>query len=175
MKLIFSGGGTFDVAVVSIDNKFGIYNIRSTNGDTRLGGSNFDTRLVEYCAEDLKRDCLFLESNKKDMVFLRNACEKAKKDLSIKEETDVVIDWLINESYKVTLTRRTYENMIRDYVNRTVECVKRAIEDARLRKEQIDKIVLVGGSTNIPIIRTTLKEFFGMDVNISMNSFEAGI
>lgn len=162
------------MAIVNINQKFGIYNIRSTNGDNRLGGNNLDTRLVDYCVDDLKKDALFLESDKETLIFLRNACERAKKELSTKDETDVVIDWFDNQSYKVFVTRNAYENMIQDYVDRSIDCVKQAIKDAQLCKEQINKIVLVGGTTYIPIIQTTLRQFFEAEINISMNPHEAG-
>lgn len=172
MIFVILGGGTFDVAILSI-SKLGFYDMRSTNGDTRLGGYNFDTRLMEYCVEDLKKDCLFLES-KEDLMFLRKVCEQAKTDLTSAEETKIVIDWIPGGLYEVCVTRKLYEDMIKDYIQTTIACVNSAIEDARMKKDSIDEIILVGGSTQMPIVRSTLKDFFGKDVNISLNPHEAG-
>lgn len=147
--------------------------MRSTNGDSRLGGSNFDTRLIEFCVDDLKKDCLCLE-NSENMILLRKACEKAKEDLSLTDETKIVIDWIPNELYEISITRDLFESMVEDYIQTTITCVERALEDAKMKKDNIDDIILVGGSTQMPIVRSTLKNFFGKDVNISLNPHEAG-
>lgn len=161
------------MAIVSV-SKIGIYEIRATNGDTRLGGTNFDWLLVKYCLEDLHKDCLYLDNNPVDMQRLKKACEKAKKKLSTEVETKVVVDWIENECFEVAITRTCFEQMIAHYIQTTMDCVESALKDADMDKSEIDDIILVGGSTYMPIVRSSLETMFNKEMNTSINPHKAG-
>lgn len=166
------GGGTFDTSIVSI-TALGMYDVRATNGDTRLGGINFTNRLVDFCIEDLKCDCMNIITDQEIMQRLLLACENAKKELSILDETEVVL-CIGNDTYKVIITRECFEHLIKDYIEKTMACVDSMLKDARIEKDKIHDIVLVGGSTLMPIVKSTLKDFFGKDVNTSIDPLQSG-
>ena len=160
--LIFDlGGGTFDVSVLTIDD--GIFEVKATAGDTHLGGEDFDNRMIEYCCIDImrkyKKD---ISNNPKAMRRLRNVCERGKRTLSSSIQAFIEVDSLIDgEDYTTTITRAKFEEMNIDYFRKCLEPVEKVIKDSKLSKNQIDEVVLVGGSTRIPKIQTMLSEFFG--------------
>lgn len=151
-----------------------MYEVRSTNGDTTIGGANFDNRLVDYCIDHLKCDALDLTDDQVANRRLRLACEIAKKELSTVEQTKIMVDWTEDGVYEIPITRQIYDQLIGDYITRTMDCVKLCIKDAGLKREQIDDIILVGGSTHNVIVKETLQKFFEKDINTSIDSLESG-
>jgi heat shock protein 1/8 len=173
--LIFDlGGGTFDVSILAIDE--GIFEVKSTAGDTHLGGEDFDNRMVNYCKEQFKRKFKKdISSNKRSMRRLRSACEKAKRTLSASAEASVEIDSLFEgHDFYIKITRAKFEEICNDLFRGTLNPVDKALTDAKMSKGEIDEIVLVGGSTRIPKIQKLLQDHFnGKTLNKSVNPDEA--
>ncbi|KAF7489888.1 Heat shock 70 kDa protein cognate 4 [Sarcoptes scabiei] len=173
--LIFDlGGGTFDVSVLTIDN--GIFEVKSTAGDTHLGGEDFDNRLVNHFVQEFRRKHRKdLSSNRRSLRRLRTACERAKRTLSSSTQTSIEIDSLFEGiDFYSTITRARFEELCSDLFRSTLEPVEKALRDAKLDKSKIDEIVLVGGSTRIPKIQKMLSDFFnGKELNKSINPDEA--
>lgn len=165
---IFSGGGTFDIAVVSI-NELGCYHVRATNGHTRLGASKFDECLMKFCIQKLTDMMIDINFKKDELCFIRLRCEEAKKNLSKINQVEIVLG-----GRTITIDRDQYNQLIKGYVDSTMTCVANALDDADLEKHEIDEIILVGGGTYTPLIRSTLEDFFGKPVNTSVNPMEAG-
>jgi L1 cell adhesion molecule like protein len=155
------GGGTTDISLLKISN--GIFKVLSTNGDTHLGGEDIDNILVKYCSEDFKkRYKKDLSESAKAIRKLRNACERAKRALSTAVTTTIEVDGLYDGvDYALNLSRARFEEIAMDLFKRTIEPVKKVLEDAKMKKEDVDEIILVGGSTRIPKIKSMLSEFFG--------------
>lgn len=173
--LVFDlGGGTFDVSIVQIGN-FG-EKVLATCGETHLGGEDFDCRLVEFCVQEFKRKHKRdLHDNKRAIRRLRSACERAKRDLSSTTETKIVVDCIHDGiDFVLTMTRARFDGLNLSFFKKTLTPVARALEDARLTKSDINKIVLVGGSTRIPKIQKLLQEFFdGKELDKTINPDEA--
>jgi len=173
--LIFDlGGGTFDVSVLAIDE--GMFEVKSTAGDTHLGGEDFDNRLVDHFVSEFKRKHKKdLTSSKRALRRLRTACERAKRTLSVSAQANVEIDSLFEGAdFYSSITRARFEEMCADKFRSTLEPVERALRDAKMDKASIDEIVLVGGSTRIPKIQKLLQGFFnGKELNKSINPDEA--
>ena len=173
--LIFDlGGGTFDVSVLSIDE--GVFEVKSTAGDTHLGGEDFDSRLVNhFCQEFQRKYKKDLSSNKRAVRRLRTACERAKRTLSSSTQASIEIDSLYEGvDFYTSITRARFEELCSDLFRGTLEPVEKALRDAKLDKGQIEDIVLVGGSTRIPKIQKLLQDFFnGKELNKSINPDEA--
>jgi len=173
--LIFDlGGGTFDVSVLTIED--GIFEVKSTNGDTHLGGEDFDNRMVTYFIGEFKRkNKKDISSNKRAVRRLRTACERAKRTLSSSSQASIEIDSLFEGiDFYTTVTRARFEEQNSDLFRGTLEPVEKSLRDAKLGKDQIHDIVLVGGSTRIPRIQKLLKDFFnGKELNKSINPDEA--
>jgi len=171
------GGGTFDVTVLSIDD--GVFEVKSTAGDTHLGGEDFDRRLVQYLLHDFckknKLDINTVEKNVKTSRRLHIAAETAKKTLSSSTVASVEVDALYEGiDYNGTITRARFEDMCSDLFRKTFDPVEKVLRDAKLSKSQIDEIVLVGGSTRIPKIQTQLSEYFnGKQLCKNINPDEA--
>merc|ERR1711944_233176 len=166
--LIFDlGGGTFDVSILSIDD--GIFEVKSTAGDTHLGGEDFDNRMVDHFTKE------FLRKHKKDLRRLRTACERAKRSLSASAQASVEIDSLFEGvDFYTSLTRARFEELCADLFRGTLEPVEKALRDAKMDKSSIHDIVLVGGSTRIPKVQKLLQDFFnGKELNKSINPDEA--
>ncbi|KAK8780719.1 hypothetical protein V5799_017940 [Amblyomma americanum] len=174
--LIFDlGGGTFDVSILTIDEG-SMFEVRSTAGDTHLGGEDFDNRLVNYFVEEFKRKYKRdLKTNTRAIRRLRTACERAKRTLSSSSEASIEIDALFEGiDFYSKITRARFEEMCMDLFRSTLEPVEKALQDSKLSKSQIHDIVLVGGSTRIPRIQKLLKDFFnGKDLAMSINPDEA--
>ena len=169
------GGGTFDVSILTIDEG-NMFEVRSTAGDTHLGGEDFDSRIVNHLVEEFKR------KHKKDISGsqrairrLRSACERAKRTLSSSTEASIEIDSLFEGiDFYTKITRARFEDLCADLFRNTMEPVEKAIKDAKLDKSKIDDIVLVGGSTRIPKIQKLLQDFMnGKELNKSINPDEA--
>merc|ERR1712003_259939 len=173
--LIFDlGGGTFDVSILAIEG--GIFEVKSTAGDTHLGGEDFDNRLVDHFVMEFKRKHKKdLSGNKRALRRLRTACERAKRTLSASAQANIEIDSLFEGiDFYTSITRARFEELCSDLFKGTLEPVEKAMRDAKLDKSSINDIVLVGGSTRIPKIQKLLQDFFnGKELNKSINPDEA--
>merc|ERR1712198_596359 len=173
--LIFDlGGGTFDVSILSIDD--GIFEVKSTAGDTHLGGEDFDNRMVDHFVQEFKRKHKKdLTGNKRALRRLRTACERAKRTLSASAQASIEIDSLFDGiDFYTSITRARFEELCSDLFKATLDPVEKALRDAKLDKSSIHDIVLVGGSTRIPKIQKLLQDFFnGKELNKSINPDEA--
>jgi heat shock protein 5 len=173
--LVFDlGGGTFDVSILTIDN--GVFEVISTNGDTHLGGEDFDQRIMEYFIKLIKRKhSKDVSNDKKAVQKLRREAERAKRSLSNQHQVRVEIESLYDGiDFSEPLTRARFEELNNDLFLKTMGPVKKAMEDAGLKKSQIDEIVLVGGSTRIPKVQELLKEYFdGKEPSKGVNPDEA--
>merc|ERR1712198_616441 len=173
--LIFDlGGGTFDVSILSIDD--GIFEVKSTAGDTHLGGEDFGNRMVDHFVQEFKRKHKKdISANKRALKRLRTACEKAKRTLSASAQASVEVDALHEGiDFYSSLTRARFEELNSDLFKKTLEPVEKALNDSKLSKSEIHDIVLVGGSTRIPKIKQMLSEFFnGKELCNSVNPDEA--
>jgi molecular chaperone HscA len=159
------GGGTFDISVLQIQN--GIFEVLSTNGDTYLGGDDIDRAIVQYWLQQAGIDEESIKNQKEFMQAIRLKAEEAKIFLSANDsfETDLNGDTL-------SLTREKFDSLIQPLVNKTLECCGRALKDASLKTADIDVIVMVGGSTRIPLVKESVSKFFGKPVNDSVNPDE---
>jgi L1 cell adhesion molecule like protein len=173
--LIFDlGGGTFDVSLLSIED--GIFEVKATNGNTHLGGEDFDNRLVEFCmAEFKKKSKVEITGNNRALRRLRTQCEKAKRTLSAAHQTIIECEALAEgEDFSLSLNRARFEELCGDLFKTCMPPVEQVLKDAATAKGQIHEIVLVGGSTRIPKIQSMLSEFFnGKVLNRSINPDEA--
>jgi len=173
--LIFDlGGGTFDVSILTLDN--GIFEVKSTAGDTHLGGEDFDNRMVTHFVEEFKRKHKKdISSNKRAIRRLRTACERAKRTLSSSAQAGVEIDSLYEGmDFYTSITRARFEELCADLFRTTLEPVEKALADAKLDKGSIHEIILVGGSTRIPKVQKLLQDMFhGKELNRSINPDEA--
>ena len=173
--LIFDlGGGTFDVSILTIEE--GIFEVKSTAGDTHLGGEDFDNRMVNHFIQEFKRKFKKdMSGNKRAVRRLRTACERAKRTLSSITEASIEIDSLFEGiDFYTKITRARFEELCADLFRGTLEPVEKALRDSKFDKGQIHEIVLVGGSTRIPRIQKLLQDFFnGKELNKSINPDEA--
>ena len=172
--LIFDlGGGTFDVTILSMDNN--LLEVRSTRGDMHLGGEDFDNKLVEYCIKEFKEQTgTDISNNKKVTIRLKILCERAKINLSATQETSIDVDNLAEgEDFNLTVSRPEFEELCKEHFDKCIPLVEEAIKDARLTKERIKDIVLVGGSTRIPKIQQIVTEYFGKEPTKKIHPDEA--
>ncbi len=170
------GGGTFDISILEVGD--GIVEVKSTNGDTHLGGDNIDQKIIDWLIQDFKRE-QGIDISKDQMALqrLKEAAEKAKIELSTLLETEVNLPFLTADAsgpkhLAVKLTRARFEQMIADIVDRSIEPCKKALTDAGLQPSQIDEVVLVGGTTRIPKVQEAVRNLFGKDPNRSVNPDE---
>jgi molecular chaperone DnaK len=170
------GGGTFDVSILEIGD--GVFEVKSTNGDTFLGGEDFDMRLVEYLAAEFKKDQgIDLTKDKLALQRLKEAAEKAKIELSSATQTEINLPYITADSsgpkhLALKLTRAKFENLVDDLVQKTIEPCRKALKDAGLAAGQIDEVVLVGGMTRMPKIQEVVKNFFGKEPHKGVNPDE---
>jgi L1 cell adhesion molecule like protein len=173
--LIFDlGGGTFDVSILSIED--GIFEVKSTAGDTHLGGEDFDNRIVDHFVKEFQRKHKKdITGNKRALRRLRTACERAKRTLSASAQASIEIDSLYEGiDFYSSITRARFEELCADLFRGTLDPVEKALRDAKMDKSDIDDVVLVGGSTRIPKVQKLLSDFFnGKDLNKSINPDEA--
>jgi len=173
--LIFDlGGGTFDVSILTIEE--GIFEVKSTAGDTHLGGEDFDNRMVDHFTNEFKRKHKKdMKGNKRALRRLRTACERAKRTLSASAQANIEIDSLFEGiDFYTSITRARFEELCSDLFKGTLEPVEKAMRDAKMDKSSIHDIVLVGGSTRIPKVQKLLQDFFnGKELNKSINPDEA--
>ena len=171
------GGGTFDVSILELAD--GTYEVLSTNGNNRLGGDDFDNRIVNYMVSEFKRtNGIDLSTNKSAMFRLKLEAEKAKKDLSGITTTDINIPFIAMDSdgspvhFDMTLTRAKFEELIRDLVDSTTKSVRQALKDANLSTSDIDQVLLVGGSTRVPCVQELVRRELGKEPNRGINPDE---
>ncbi len=170
------GGGTFDISVLEIGD--GVFEVKSTNGDTFLGGEDFDMRLVEYLAEEFKKDQgIDLKNDKLALQRLKEAAEKAKIELSSSSQTEINLPFITADAsgpkhLTMKLTRAKFESLVDDLVQRTVGPLKAALKDASIKAGEIDEVILVGGMTRMPKIQEVVKQFFGKDPHKGVNPDE---
>lgn len=173
--LIFDcGGGTHDLSILTIDS--GVFEVKATAGDTHLGGEDFDNLMVEHCCEEFKRKTkVDLTGNSRALRRLRTACERAKRTLSSASQANIEIDSLAEGiDFNTVMTRAKFESLCEPIFRRTVAPLDQLLRDAKLSKEQIHEIVMVGGSTRIPRIRKLVQDYFnGKKLNDSVNPDEA--
>ncbi len=171
------GGGTFDVSVLDIGD--GVVEVLSTSGNNDLGGDDFDQRLIDHIAEDFrKKNNVDLRKDKQAFQRLKDAAERAKIELSSKFETEISLPFITATAdgplhLEMKITRSTLESLIKDLVEGTREQIERAMSDAKLTPKEIDEVLLVGGSTRIPMVQTFIKSIFGKDANKNINPDEA--
>ena len=170
------GGGTFDVSVLEIGD--GVFEVKSTNGDTFLGGEDFDMRLVDYLADEFKKEnTIDLKQDKMALQRLKEAAEKAKIELSSSAQTEINLPFITADAsgpkhLTMKLTRAKFESLVDDLVKRTVKPMQEALKDAGLKAGEIDEVILVGGMTRMPKVQETVKEFFGKDPHKGVNPDE---
>ena len=170
------GGGTFDVSILEIGD--GVFEVKSTNGDTFLGGEDFDMRLVEYLAGEFKKEQgIDLTKDKLALQRLKEAAEKAKIELSSATQTEINLPYITADATSpkhltLKLTRAKFEALVDDLVQKTVEPCRKALKDAGLSAGQIDEVVLVGGMTRMPKVQEIVKQFFGKEPHKGVNPDE---
>jgi len=173
--LIFDlGGGTFDVSIMTLED--GVFQVKATSGDTHLGGEDFDNRMVDHFIKEFKRKFKKdISGNKRAVRRLRTACERAKRTLSATTTANIEIDALFEGmDFYTQITRARFEEINADFFKGTLKPVDDALRDAKMKREMIDEVVLVGGSTRIPKVQKLLREFFnGKKLNKTINPDEA--
>ncbi|WP_026359474.1 molecular chaperone DnaK [Sphingomonas sp. PR090111-T3T-6A] len=170
------GGGTFDISVLEIGD--GVFEVKSTNGDTFLGGEDFDAKIVSYLAEGFQKDeGIDLTKDRLALQRLKEAAEKAKIELSSAQSTEVNLPFITADQngpkhLVKTITRADLEKLVEDLIRRTMDPVKKALADAGMKADQIDEVVLVGGMTRMPRVRQAVKDFFGKEPHTGVNPDE---
>lgn len=171
------GGGTFDISILEIDD--GMFSVKATNGDTMLGGDNFDEVIIDWINDEFKQENpgIDLKSDKMALQRLKDAAEKAKIDLSATTSTNINLPFITADAtgpkhLDLTLSRAKFDQLTAHLVERTIGPCKKCIEDSGLKLSDIDEVILVGGSTRIPAVQAKVKEFFGKEPNRSVNPDE---
>lgn len=170
------GGGTFDITVLELGE--GVFQVKATNGDTHLGGDDFDKVILDYIADEFKKENnIDLRSDPQALQRLRDAAEKAKIELSTSLESDINLPFITvrdgqPQHLVMKLTRAKLESLVGDLIEKTLDPVKKCLKDAKVTVEKIDEIVMVGGMTRMPKVIETVKKFFGKDPNRSVNPDE---
>ena len=171
------GGGTFDVSILEIGDN--VFEVLSTNGNTRLGGDDFDNRIIDFLVEEFKSQNAGMDLSKDKLALqrLKEAAEKAKIDLSATPKTTISLPFITADAngpkhLEVELTRAKFDMLTEDLVKETTDCVEKALKDANLTKDQIDKVILVGGSTRIPAVQDAVKNFTGKEPYKGINPDE---
>ena len=170
------GGGTFDVSILELGD--GVFEVKSTNGDTFLGGEDFDNAIVEYLISEFKKDNgIDLKSDKLALQRLKEAAEKAKIELSSAEQTDINLPFITADKtgpkhINIKMTRAKLEALVEDLIARTMPPCKTALKDAGISANEVDEVVMVGGMTRMPKVIEEVKNFFGKEPNKSVNPDE---
>ncbi len=170
------GGGTFDITILELGE--GVFEVKSTAGDTHLGGDDFDQKIINYLAEEFKKEQgVDLKADKQALQRLRDAAEKAKVELSTTAETEINIPFITADvsgpkHLVMKLTRAKLESLVSDLVEKTFEAVKQSLKDAKTEASKIDEIVLVGGQTRMPAVQEKVKSFFGKEAHKGINPDE---
>ncbi|MFZ5623701.1 MAG: molecular chaperone DnaK, partial [Gemmatimonadota bacterium] len=170
------GGGTYDISILELAD--GVFEVKSTNGDTHLGGDDFDQRLIDWLVSEFKKDQgIDLSKDPMALQRLKEAAEKAKMELSSTQQTDINLPFITADQsgpkhLNMSLTRARFEQLVDDLIQRTIPPMEQALKDAGLKPSDIDEVILVGGSTRIPKIQQIVKDFFGKEPNKSVNPDE---
>src|SRR3954463_16771808 len=170
------GGGTYDISVLELAE--GVFEVKSTNGDTHLGGDDFDQRLIDWLVAEFKKDQgIDVKDDKAAMQRLKEAAEKAKMELSSTTQTDINLPFITADQsgpkhLNISLTRAKFEQLVDDLIRRVIPPMQQALKDAGLDPKQIDEVILVGGSTRIPKIQQIVKDFFGKEPHKGVNPDE---
>src|SRR5690606_28714210 len=170
------GGGTFDISILELGD--GVFEVKSTNGDTHLGGDDFDEKIVDYIVEEFRKDnAIDLKADKQALQRVRDAAEKAKIELSASAEVEINQPYITQKDGQplhltMKLTRAKFESLVEDLIERTMKPVAAALKDAKVDPHDIDEVILVGGMTRMPKVTETVKNFFGKDPNKSVNPDE---
>ncbi len=170
------GGGTFDISILDVGE--GVFEVKSTNGDTFLGGDDFDQRILDYVADEFRKESgIDLRADRQALQRLKEAAEKAKIELSTTMQTEINLPFITADAsgpkhLQITLTRAKLEQLTADLVERTIEPCKRALEDAKLTPADIDEVVLVGGMTRMPAVQEAVRKFFGKEPHRGVNPDE---
>ncbi|MFP3853145.1 MAG: molecular chaperone DnaK [Anaerolineales bacterium] len=170
------GGGTFDISILDVGE--GVFEVRATNGDTYLGGEDFDQRVIDYIANEFQREQgLDLRADRQALQRLKESAEKAKIELSTVMETEINLPFITADAsgpkhLNVRLSRSRLEQLTEDLIERSLEPCKRALQDAEITKEEIDQVILVGGMTRMPAVQKAVREFFGRDPHKGVNPDE---
>jgi molecular chaperone DnaK len=170
------GGGTFDISILEIGN--GVFEVKSTNGDTHLGGDDFDQRIIDYIADEfMKQEGVDLRKDPMALQRLKEAAEKAKIELSNSLQTDINLPFITATAdgpkhLNITLTRSKFEQLVDDLIERTIEPCRQAIKDAGITVDQIDEVILVGGSTRVPKVQEVVRKFFKKEPHKGVNPDE---
>src|SRR6058998_1440850 len=170
------GGGTYDISVLELAE--GVFEVKSTNGDTHLGGDDFDQRLIDWLVAELKKDQgIDLSKDPMALQRLKEAADKAKMELSSTQQTDINLPFITADQsgpkhLNIALTRAKFESLVDDLIQRTIPPMQQALKDAGLDPKNIDEVILVGGSTRIPKVQQIVKDFFGKEPNKSVNPDE---
>ncbi len=170
------GGGTFDVSILEIGD--GVFEVKATNGDTFLGGEDFDARIMDYLADEFqKENGIDLRQDRMALQRLKEAAEKAKIELSSSTQTDVNLPFITADAtgpkhLNISLTRAKFESLVEDLLNRTKEPMEKALKDAGLTKDKIDEVILVGGMTRMPAVQKIVQDFFGREPHKGVNPDE---
>ena len=171
------GGGTFDVSILEITSD-GVFEVKATNGDTFLGGEDFDYRIINYLADEFKKEAgIDLRNDTMALQRLKEAAEKAKHELSNVTQTDINLPFITADQsgpkhLNVNLTRAKFENLISDLLNNLDTPCKTALEDSGLASSEIDEVIMVGGSTRVPAVQEKVKALFGKELNKGVNPDE---
>src|ERR1051326_4375592 len=170
------GGGTYDISVLELAE--GVFEVKSTNGDTHLGGDDFDQRLIDWLVTEFKKDQgIDLSKDPMALQRLKEAAEKAKMELSSTQQTDINLPFITADQsgpkhLNIALTRAKFEQLVDDLIKRTIPPMQQALKDAGLDPKRIDEVILVGGSTRIPKVQEIVKDYFGKEPNKSVNPDE---
>ena len=170
------GGGTFDVSILELGD--GVFEVKSTAGNNKLGGDDFDERIMDYLVDEFKKENgIDLSKDKMAMQRIKDAAEKAKKDLSGISTAQISLPFIAQNDegplhFETTLSKAKFEDLCRDLFNSTLDAVHKALKDAKLTAKDIDKVILVGGSTRIPYIQELVKKELGQEPNKSVNPDE---
>lgn len=170
------GGGTFDISVLELGE--GVFEVKSTNGDTHLGGDDFDQKIIDYIIEEFKKsDGVDLKNDKQALQRLKDAAEKAKIELSSSQETDISIPFVTADAsgpkhLEMKLTRAKLESIVQDLIDKTFDAVKSALKDSKIEPKDIGEVVLVGGMTRMPAVQKSVQDFFGKEPHKGINPDE---
>jgi molecular chaperone DnaK len=170
------GGGTFDVSILELGD--GVFEVKSTNGDTHLGGDDFDQVIIDYIAEEFKKENgIDLKNDKQALQRLKDAAEKAKIELSSAQETDVSIPFVTADAtgpkhIDLKMSRSKLESLVQGLIDKTFDAVKAALKDAKIESSKVDEVVLVGGMTRMPAVQAAVEKFFGKEPHKGINPDE---
>lgn len=170
------GGGTFDISILEISN--GVFEVKATNGDTFLGGEDFDMKILNYLIEEFKKETFVdLKNDPLALQRLKEAAEKAKKELSTTQQTDVNLPYITADAsgpkhMNIKLTRSKLESLVENLIDRSMEPCKKALKDTGIKPTEVDEVILVGGMTRMPKVIEKVKEFFGREPHKGVNPDE---